>query len=205
MKTVLRTLVAFALLGVLVAGGVIWYLARHGLSARERPPALEAWAARQFRWLAVPSSARRLVNPVPVTPARLSRARAHFADHCASCHANDGRGKTTLGTHMYPPAPDMTQSGTQSLSDGAIFYTIKNGVRLTGMPAWGDPGNPQHDEESWELVHFIRHLPALTSEELAEMEALNPRSPAQFRKEEEERRFLEGDDHAVGAETTHRR
>jgi mono/diheme cytochrome c family protein len=204
MKTVLRTLAAVAVLGLLVAGGLALYLARYGLSARERPSAIEEWVARRFRGLAVPSGVRTLANPLPATPERLSRARAHFADHGASCHANDGRGKTTLGSNMYPPAPDMTQSGTQSLSDGAIFHAIKNGIRLTGMPAWGDPGNPQHDEESWELVHFIRHLPRLTSEELAEMEALNPKSPAQFRKEEEERRFLEGDGLAAGAETTHR-
>lgn len=51
----------------------------------------------------------------------------------------------------------MTSPATQSLSDGELFIAIKNGIRLTGMPAWG--GNtPEEGEETWELVHFIRHL-----------------------------------------------
>lgn len=190
----MKTLKWIAAIVVLLAAaglGTFYYLARQGLSAREKPPALEVWAARLFRHLAVPSAARDLKNPVSLTPERLTRARAHFADHCASCHGNDGRGQTTLGRNMYPPAPDMALPDTQSLSDGEIFYTIKNGVRLTGMPAWGED-TPKDDESSWELVHFIRHLPKITPEELKEMESLNPRSPAEIREEEEARRFLEG-------------
>ena len=51
----------------------------------------------------------------------------------------------------------MRRPETQSLSDGELFYIVHNGIRLTGMPAWGkDP--PEKDEDSWKLVHFIRHL-----------------------------------------------
>ena len=98
---------------------------------------------------------------------------------------------------MYPKSPDMTLTATQKMSDGAIFYTIKHGVRLTGMPAWGED-TPQHDKDSWELVHFIRRLPRITQEELSEMESLNPKSPAEFRREEEERQFLEGGEPSSG-------
>jgi mono/diheme cytochrome c family protein len=119
-------------------------------------------------------------------------ARAHFADHCASCHGNDGRGRTKLGQGLYPKAPDMTLAATQGLSDGEIFFIIENGVRFTGMPAWGEAGTDD-DVETWELVHFIRHLPRLTPEELAEMEELNPKSRKALREEDEIRRFLEGE------------
>ena len=57
---------------------------------------------------------------------------------------------------MYPPAPDMRRAETQQLTDGELFYIIQNGVRLTGMPAWGGSGGDvsAHDEEdSWKLVH----------------------------------------------------
>lgn len=190
MKALKRTALIVLVLAV-VGAATFYYFLRQGLSAREKPPAAEAWLARMFRHLAVPSKARDLRNPVALTPERLTRVRAHFADHCASCHGNDGRGQTTFGRNMYPPAPDMTLSPTQSMSDGEIFYTIKNGVRLTGMPAFGED-TPEDDESSWELVHFIRHLPKIAQEEIAEMEALNPKSPAEFRRQEEERRFLEG-------------
>ena len=176
-----------------VAGGAIALelLLEHGISARDEPTAAEAFIARRVRHWAVPSDERDAKNPVRPTAEALSRARTHFADHCASCHGNDGRGKTQIGQNLYPKAPDMTLADTQRLSDGEIFFIIENGVRLTGMPAWGGAG--AHDAtESWELVHFIRHLPKVTAEELAEMQSLNPKSRMEMEQEEETRRFLEG-------------
>jgi cytochrome c len=124
---------------------------------------------------------------------RSSEARAHWADHCAGCHANDGSGDTEMGRHTYPPAPDMRLSSTQQLSDGALFYIIQNGIRLSAMCAWG--GGSSHDaEDSWKLVHFIRHLPRLTFEEKQEMQTLNPKGPEDRREEEEEEKFLKGED-----------
>jgi hypothetical protein len=87
----------------------------------------------------------------------------------------------------------MSQPATQSLSDGELFSIIQNGVRLTGMPAWGGD-TADDDRETWELVLFIRHLPAITPGEARQMEALNPRSRKEFEEEEEARRFLEGSD-----------
>jgi mono/diheme cytochrome c family protein len=141
--------------------------------------------------MASPDGARQLRNPVPANGEALARARAHFADHCAVCHGNDGKGKTTIGQNLYPKAPDMSGRETQSLSDGELFYTIKNGVRLSGMPAWG-ADTPEDDRVSWELVRFIRHLPSISPLELVEMRALNPKSREELEEEEAERRFLEG-------------
>jgi mono/diheme cytochrome c family protein len=97
-----------------------------------------------MRNLAVPRGARNLRNPVAQTHEGLVEALAHFADHCASCHANDGSGQTEIGENLYPKAPDMRLPATQSLSDGELFYIIENGIRLTGMPAWG-AGADDHD------------------------------------------------------------
>ena len=96
-----------------------------------------------------------------------------------------------MGKHMYPPAPDMRQADTQSLTDGELFYIIQNGVRLSGMPSWG--GGTGHDElDSWKLVRFIRHLPKITAEEVKEMDGLNPKSPEELKEEQEEEEFLNG-------------
>lgn len=75
--------------------------------------------------------------------------------------------------------------------DGELFYTIENGIRLSGMPAWG--GGTEHGEEdSWKLVHFIRHLPSLSASEVKEMEKLNPKSPDELEEEKQEQQFLNG-------------
>jgi mono/diheme cytochrome c family protein len=120
-----------------------------------------------------------------------AEARAHWADHCASCHGADGRGQTEMGRGLYPKSPDMTGPATQALSDGALFYIIENGVKLTGMPAWGND-TAEGERSSWHLVAFIRRLPALTEAEVTEIESLMPVSPEAWRQREEERRFLEG-------------
>ena len=70
----------------------------------------------------------------------------------------------------------MRAAATQELSDGELFYIIEFGVRFTGMPAWGD-GSSEGEKIGWNLVHFIRRLPSLTPDEIAEIEQLNPKSP----------------------------
>lgn len=166
-------------------------LLRGGISARAEPGALEARAARALRSWAIPAEAREARNPVPASPEVLAEGLAHFADHCAGCHANDGSGQTRLGRGLYPRAPDLRGEATQALTDGELFYIIENGVRMTGMPGWG--GAPGSAEGSWHLVRFIRHLPQLTAAERVQMEALNPRSPAEWRALQEEDAFLRGE------------
>lgn len=175
---------------ILVAAGALLLGAR-GFSAREQPGALERWLTRYARSLAVPGDSRERKNPIPDSPETLAEARAHWADHCAACHANNGSGDIEMGKHMYPQAPDMRQPETQQLTDGELFFIIQNGIRLTGMPAWGD-GSGHDEQDSWKLVRFIRHLPQLTAQEEREMQALNPKSPDELKEEQEEREFLNG-------------
>jgi mono/diheme cytochrome c family protein len=180
-----------AAIAVLVVAIVLFAsMIRRGFSAHDEPSRLEAGLARAMRHWAVPSDLRAMKNPVPLTPQVLADGRAHFADHCAGCHGNDGRG-AGLGKQMYPKAPDMTLAATQSLSDGELFSIIENGVRLTGMPGFGS-GTAESAYGSWGLVHFLRHLPKLTAEELAAMQKLNPKSPAEWRQLQEEEAFLAG-------------
>lgn len=87
----------------------------------------------------------------------------------------------------------MGQPQTQNLTDGELFYMIENGVRLTGMPAFGH-GTSESAMDSWKLAHFIRHLPNITDDELATMKSMNPKSQHELEEEEAIRRFLEGDD-----------
>ncbi len=126
-------LIAIVVLLGLIAGGSLFI--RRGFSARDNPSALEAYVARAVRRLSIPAAAKQARNPFTATPVILGEAKAHFADHCATCHANDGSGQTTIGQNLYPKAPDMRLPPTQNLSDGEIYYIIHNGIRLTGMPA----------------------------------------------------------------------
>jgi mono/diheme cytochrome c family protein len=173
-------------------------LLRRGISARKEPSALETRVARAVRHMAIPKIDREEENPwaTVATPEVMKDAREHFADHCAQCHANDGSGKTEMGQYLYPRAPDMRLSATQNLSDGELYYIIRNGVMLTGMPAWGER-NLVQDDDSWQLVLFIRHLPKLTPEEIKDMEHYNPVGEME-REDEKEHEDATGSGKASG-------
>ena len=188
-KIVAVTVAVLAVLGGIAGAG---YLVATGLSARPSPGGLETRVARAARRFAVPRAVRNTANPIPASPEVIAAGRSHFADHCASCHANDGSGNTEMGQGLFPKAPDMA-TVSQELTDGELFYFIEQGVRFTGMPAWGT-GTPAGEEASWHLVHFIRHLPRITNSDVEAMEAMNPRSPVDIRQEIDAERFLQGDD-----------
>jgi mono/diheme cytochrome c family protein len=182
-------LIVFVLIvGLAIAGGAA--MLHNGLSARATPTALEAFFAQHAHRLSIPSNARNMHNPTEVSDLNLREARQHFADHCASCHANDGSGDTMYGKGLYPKPPDLRKSETQNLSDGELFWIIENGVRFTGMPAFG--GGHGSEEDSWKLVLFIRHLPQLADQERVEMEHANPKGPDDREEDEEEDDFLGG-------------
>lgn len=151
-------------IGILISTAIVfgyWFVTQHSFSARAKPMWLEAYVARHLRKLALPPGMIAMKNPLDITPLVIAQARDHFADHCATCHGNLGDGKTMIGEGLYPPPPNMRTEETQNLSDGELFYIIKNGIRFTGMPGFG--GN---DEDNWKLVAFIRHIPKLSENEI---------------------------------------
>lgn len=200
LRPVLKAALLLVALGATAAAALFLWIGSQGISAKAEPGALETAIARTMRRLAVPSGDRKMKNPVPVTGEILTAGLVHWADHCAACHGNDGSGDTSIGVGLYPKPPDMRLPRTQSLSDGELFYIIENGIRLTGMPAWGD-GTQEGAQGSWHLVHFIRKLPTLTPEEIAQMQAMNPRSPGEIREEEDMRKFLAGEGETPAAVT----
>ena len=184
-KIAVLLLLVLAIIACLYGARVI----HQGFKAKDQPSAIETLLARTTRNLAIPASASSELGPIPPTPENVTEGREHFADHCAICHANNGSGQTEIGQNLYPKVPDMRGPRTQNLTDGEIFYIIQNGVRLTGMPAWGDA---HQADETWKLVLFIRHLPQLTAGEVNEMEHLNPKSDADRDEEQQEEQFLNG-------------
>jgi mono/diheme cytochrome c family protein len=191
MAPLLKAFLLLVALTVVVGALGIWYFVISGVSAREQPGRVEEFLARRVRTMAIARRARSLTSPVEYSGEVIAEGRAHFADLCEICHANDGSGNSSMGRGMWPKVPDMRLPPTQQLSDGELFWIIENGIRFTGMPAWGS-GSEGGETASWHLVHFIRRLPKLTPEELEQMESLNPKPPAEIRQQIEEEEFRKG-------------
>jgi mono/diheme cytochrome c family protein len=190
----LASFVLGALAGVVVVAGAIallgWSAFHEGFSARPEPSALESKIAGMILHASVTDRDRGLRHGMVATPQMLAEGMEHYADHCAICHANNGSGDTMYGHGLNPRPPDLRLSATQSKSDGELYSIIRNGVRMSGMPAFGQPG--PHDHGSWELVSFIRHLPALSPDDELKMQSMNPITPSEMKERQEEDEFLNG-------------
>ena len=177
MRTKLIVFITVVGIGIVGAfGGRGYQLFTSGFSAKTEPHTLDVFIARQIRHLAIPIEDRNAQNPIPLSRPDVGKdSLAHFADHCALCHANDGSGQALIGKNVNPKAPDLRLADTQSMSDRKLFWVIHNGIRSTAMPVWGE-GDPAEDKDSWKLAHFIRHLPQLTPKGLDQIKALNPKT-----------------------------
>jgi predicted CXXCH cytochrome family protein len=126
-----------------------------GLStAAKEPPAAETLIATWLLHQSVPDDAKKSVNPLKDDPAGIAAGHDLYREKCETCHAYEGGGKTTIGAGEYPRPPALRSFAIQSISDGELFYHIRNGIRNTGMPAWDLP-----DRQIWQLVTYLRHLP----------------------------------------------
>jgi mono/diheme cytochrome c family protein len=128
MRPVLKAFLMLLALAILVGAIGVWYFVNSGVSAKEQPGRVEEFMARNVRSMAIARRAKTLTNPVEYSAEVIADGRAHFADHCATCHANDGSGKTAIGQGLWPKAPDMRQAPTQNLTDGELFWIIENGI-----------------------------------------------------------------------------
>src|SRR5579862_8715593 len=129
-----------------------------GLSvARRDPPAVEVAVATWLLRNSVPEQAKRAVNPVGEDAADIAAGKELFVRKCETCHGYDGGGRTEIGAGTYPRPPDL-RDVLAPMTDGEIFYHIRNGIRNTAMPAWSLP-----DRQIWQLVAYFRHLPRVAA------------------------------------------
>jgi len=148
-------LVAAAVLatGIVIYGGFI----RVGADIEHRP--LSQWLLQTVRERAVARAARKVEVKLPrrLEGDALLASIASFDDMCASCHTPPGRTPGLLARGLNPPAPDLARAAEER-SPAELFWVMRHGIRMTGMPAWG---RTHADEELWALVALIRRLPEM--------------------------------------------
>ncbi len=155
---------------LLMAAAAVFVIASGTVSVGATAPVSDL--ERAVATLAVNRSVARRApkteNPVKTTPETLAKALTHYKSMCLTCHGAGAVSPSAIGEGLNPPAPDLTQPSVQKRTDGELFWLVQNGLRMTGMPAFG----PTHKEEDlWALVAFLRHLPELTTAEEAALEA----------------------------------
>ena len=97
-------------------------------------------------------------------PNELQIGVEHFAAHCAICHGVPGVPKGDIAHGLYPQPPDLAYSSSH-YTPAELFWIVKHGIKMTGMPAWSDHG----DEELWATVAFLQKLPGMSEQDYAKL------------------------------------
>ena len=151
-RWILVVLTALALAAVAGIGG----FTQIKLDSLQEPGRFETAVATGAKRFLIGWSSREGIPPAPTNlPASVEEGDKRYATDCSMCHGADGHTPTDTGRWMYPRAADLTGPEVQGYSDRELFWIIKNGIRLSGMPAFG---RVESDEHIWNLVHYVRTL-----------------------------------------------
>lgn len=96
----------------------------------------------------------------------LAQGIVHYRAHCATCHGAPGIEPEEIAAGMYPKPPSLHQATGRSAAE--VFWIVKNGIKMSGMPAWG---SDHGDEELWPVVALVVHLPQMSGEDYAKLGA----------------------------------
>jgi mono/diheme cytochrome c family protein len=151
-RWILVVLIGLALAAVVVIVG----FTQIRLDALQEPGHLETAFATGAKHLLVRWSSREGIPPAPTNlQASIEEGDKLYATDCSMCHGPDGRTPTDSGRWMYPRAADLASPEVQQYSNRELFWIVKNGIRLSGMPAFG---RVESDEHIWNLTHYLRTL-----------------------------------------------
>jgi mono/diheme cytochrome c family protein len=147
-------MVAIVIVLIIIAGA---YTVMHvDISALPEPGRFETSIATKAKDWYISRAARGSLQPAPINDASsVSTGETLFGMGCATCHGQDGHKPTPIGKSMYPRVLDLGSPEVQEMSDRELFWVIKNGIRLSGMPGFA---KIESDEQIWELAYYVRSL-----------------------------------------------
>ena len=164
MKRIIGTIIGVLLVEVGIALAVI-LTGKYDVSALNQDRGLTRWVLSHT----MDNSVRRHAQGIEVLPSTDSSmikiGFSHYHRMCETCHGGPSIPRSEIGEGLNPPPPRLVRAALD-WSDAELYWIIKNGVKMTGMPAFG----PTHSEnELWAIVAFVKHLPTMQPEQYQNM------------------------------------
>lgn len=125
------------------------------------------WLLTVAKQQSIKFHASGLKAPALDDAARLQRGFRHYETGCATCHGAPGSVESVVGQNLNPAAPGLALKAAR-LAARELFWVVKHGIKMTGMPAWEAQ---RRDDEVWDVVAFLEKLPGISAEEYARLAA----------------------------------
>ncbi|VAW90981.1 hypothetical protein MNBD_GAMMA22-3015 [hydrothermal vent metagenome] len=155
--------VVFLLLVVLIGGPLFIWFGVYNIAATDKHWDITNELIKIVKERSIEVRAEDIIEPTNLSnPERIAKAAANYQEMCAACHLAPGINKSEINDGLYPKPPIFFKAAHGTHDNKDNFWVIKNGIKLTGMPAWG---GSHSDDEIWSLVAFINKLNAMSSAE----------------------------------------
>jgi len=151
----------FVLVVLVIAGFLLFiYSGLYNVAATSPDPGFVQWIMSTTSDNSVRAHAKSVKVPDFSTEENAKEGFEHYHEMCVTCHGAPGVKPSEIGQGIYPPAPDLAESANE-MSPAQLFWVIKNGIKMTAMPAFG----PTHsDQKIWDIVAFVKRLPGMPAE-----------------------------------------
>lgn len=168
MKKIVST--AVIVIAVIVLGGLGYiYSGSYSVAATSKDSPLVSWVVRATREASVETGAANVKPPAGLSlsdPEEIKTGFRHYNEMCKGCHGAPGVKPAELHDGLNPEPPDLSKVAKKASTD-ELFWVVKHGIKMTGMPAWG----PTHsDDKLWAVVAFVKKLPEITPEKYHQMQ-----------------------------------
>jgi mono/diheme cytochrome c family protein len=154
------SLIIAALLAALAIGAALFVGSGiYNIGADDHHTKIVLAIIEQLRERSIAVRARAIDPPNLEDPTRIGAGAERYAALCVGCHLAPGVTKSDIRTGLYPHPPNLAQEATRDAQ--RTFWTVKHGIKMSAMPAWG---KTLDDAGIWDLVAFVRQMPAMTPE-----------------------------------------
>ena len=166
----MNRIIVGALIAVTAIGAVgvtVVYSGAYNVAASEPHSGPVFWLLETARVRSIKAHAKGILPPGDLTrQERIDAGASHYTEHCAACHSAPGVQADDMAEGMYPKPPSLTDA-TKRYTPGELFWILKNGIKMTGMPSWGD----HSDEDLWNAVAFLEKLPGMSPGEYQKLKS----------------------------------
>jgi len=160
MKYVIRTLIVLL---ILVIGIILFlYSGAYNVSAMVPHNRLTLWMINTLKDNSIEKRSSDIKVPNNLNDTSLVKIGfEHYREMCQGCHGAPGIERNEIGQGLYPKPPNLAHSAKE-MPASELFWITKNGIKLTGMPAFG---KTHSDDKIWAIVAFMKTLPSMSKEQ----------------------------------------